>query len=407
MPSFKIIGAVVSAAAASDIYAEPPQTVLGCKCTGACKVNPLVQCATADFCSVESSECGRGRAEWELGFGHFDYCTFPAHQPYEQRTAKEKKAMLLAEVKKDNSSSSYPSPATGVITGTLAESVRLTFEAHADVMVEPRTKWIHTVGVTGGIKFENSGNHTYTGVFKGAEHGIIRLSSAKQPGLGGFPDTRKGFAPGAALKFLRDGRPSANFMAMPGLDGQHCTDTNFFSQDFHKNLHTTNDWSLELIKLKFWQASYCPLMVGLSDIADEADTPAAFPFQLVLHPLVSSECSCSDYAACLKNLASIAVGTRLFEVQAAASPGGTLQAIGFITLTDELTPSKFGDEQLFFKHTRMEDDFRLRPQWLQQINKATSCGMNRAGTPAIKDGCTSPFTATNLTQPMLPDDVVV
>ena len=45
-----------------------------------------------------------------------------------------------------------------------------------------RIKYIHSVGAVGKVKFvpsETPGN--FTGIFKGADHGLIRLSSAAKP----------------------------------------------------------------------------------------------------------------------------------------------------------------------------------------------------------------------------------
>merc|ERR1712066_707933 len=104
------------------------------------------------------------------------------------------------------------------------------------------------------------GGHAYTGLFQGAEYGIIRLSSAKAP-------DSSGVTPGMGVKLFRDGRPSANFVAMYSLDGQPCSDSNFFAHDWHNHIGTTNNFGLKLIADKFWQASYCPLKVGISDLA--------------------------------------------------------------------------------------------------------------------------------------------
>lgn len=41
-----------------------------------------------------------------------------------------------------------------------------------------RGKWIHSMGVHGQVRFVTDGDHPYTGIFKGADFGIIRLSSA-------------------------------------------------------------------------------------------------------------------------------------------------------------------------------------------------------------------------------------
>ena len=89
-----------------------------------------------------------------------------------------------------------------------------------------RTKYIHSVGTHGKVKFVPKSNK-YTGIFKGANHGIVRFSSAAKPDAnGGQP-----LAPGMGLKFLRDGKDSANLVAMFSVEGQP-NDWNFFSNDF-------------------------------------------------------------------------------------------------------------------------------------------------------------------------------
>lgn len=199
--------------------------------------------------------------------------------------------------------------------------------------------------------------------------------------------------PSAAFKFLRDGRTSANLMTMPGLDGQSCKERNFFEKNFTNHVSATDSFALELIARKFWQGSYCPQMMGVSDLASDASVPTKSPWQIILRPLVSYECSCSDFSGCLENFSWLQKGLDLFEVQAVEHPGAEAQAIGLITLTSVLTTSKFGDEELFFKHQRMEEDFALQPQWLEQIDSKQQCGMAAASTeiPAIENGCNSPM----------------
>merc|ERR1712107_338021 len=61
-----------------------------------------------------------------------------------------------------------------------------------------RAKVIHTVGVVGRVEWRDLGGHDYSGIFKGAQHGLARLSLALEP------DTSKlNTAPGMGLKFLR------------------------------------------------------------------------------------------------------------------------------------------------------------------------------------------------------------
>ena len=93
------------------------------------------------------------------------------------------------------------------------ETMSPTFDTKSDAMPDnifgfPRTKFIHSVGVVGRCKFVSNGEHQYTGIFEGADHGLVRLSSAIAP------TNITGMAPGMGLKFLRDGVMSSDLVAM-------------------------------------------------------------------------------------------------------------------------------------------------------------------------------------------------
>lgn len=378
-----------------EIYDDAMKLVttrLGCECVSACTTSARFECNVDDFCKVESQDCPGGTAAWSLTHGYYDWCVHPLHQSWESRSALDKQQVLLEKIGMNQSSGEYPGT-VNVLTGILGESVMLSFDSHSDVFpYDGRTKEIHSVGVAGGIKFESNGRHSFTGIFQGSETGIVRLSSAKQPG-------KSGFAPGMGIKFLRDGRESANFVAMYTLDGQSCNESNFFEHEWSNHINNTDNFGLKIIAAKFWQASSCPLMVGLSDFAtSSADTPAppgSFPFQLIFSPTYDSECDCMDYDACLGQLKAIPTGTQLFQVFAISNPGDARQAIGNITLTSELVTSTVGDEELFFRHQHMEDDFTIHPEWLQALSgdMKAKCGMTCASTtkPTIENGCSSPF----------------
>jgi len=179
----------------------------------------------------------------------------------------------------------------------------------------------------------------------------------------------------------------------------------FFTHDWHNHIGATNNFGLKLIAQKFWQASYCPIQVGISDLASGIGSRGKFPYKLSFHALVSVDCPCMDYAQCLANLMKLGPGTKLFEVSAIPSPGGQADVIGHIYLTTQLTTSKFGDEALFFKHQLMEEDFALEPAWLAAIDKKKECAMDCTSTfaPKINKGCISPFTETE--HGMLSSDV--
>jgi len=67
-----------------------------------------------------------------------------------------------------------------------AESMNPTFDTAGDLMPHglfgKRVKYIHSVGVVGKVAFKANEASTYSGIFKGADHGLIRMSAAIAPG---------------------------------------------------------------------------------------------------------------------------------------------------------------------------------------------------------------------------------
>lgn len=144
-----------------------------------------------------------------------------------------------------------------------------TFKAPGDIMPKnsvwpfsTRTKYIHSVGVHGKVKFVSTGDHPYTGVFEGADYGIVRLSSAAKP----TTDGSQPLAPGMGLKFLRDGVSSANLVAMYSVEGTP-NDWNFFSKDFFNHITAAKSAALKVLSAKFATATKYITEVGLSDMA--------------------------------------------------------------------------------------------------------------------------------------------
>ena len=109
------------------------------------------------------------------------------------------------------------------------EEMNPTFTTKGDAMPPGmlwghRTKFIHSVGAVGKVKFVPAQGNQYTGVLRGADYGLIRLSSAAKP------SSSSPLGPGMGLKFLRDGVDSANLVSMFSVDGQP-GDWDFFSND--------------------------------------------------------------------------------------------------------------------------------------------------------------------------------
>lgn len=44
-----------------------------------------------------------------------------------------------------------------------------------------REKILHEVGLTAEFEFKSNNKHNFTGIFKGVEHGILRMSAAFTP----------------------------------------------------------------------------------------------------------------------------------------------------------------------------------------------------------------------------------
>merc|ERR1711871_530430 len=96
-----------------------------------------------------------------------------------------------------------------------------------DQMPEGRFKLIHSVGGAASVKFDFVSN-PYTGLFQKATLGLVRFASAKEPKEGaGVGALDGGFTPGIGVKFLRDGKPSANIVFLHKLTPQDSW--NFFA----------------------------------------------------------------------------------------------------------------------------------------------------------------------------------
>lgn len=90
-----------------------------------------------------------------------------------------------------------------------------------------RIKVTHPVGTVTKVEFIAHPKTPYTGMFKGAKHGIMRISDT----VATTPSVDK-TVPGHGVKLLRDGMYSANWLAMFSFDGHK-------SFNFFKNRWTT------------------------------------------------------------------------------------------------------------------------------------------------------------------------
>ena len=139
----------------------------------------------------------------------------------------------------------------GIFLEDISVSLKWVGDTFEDGWLGPRNKYIHTVGNTANVKFVPTSNNKYTGVLAGADHGIIRLSAAKQPDQSktASQDAYENFTPGFGLKFLRNNAPSANLVAMYGVDGQ--PSWNFFANEFSNHIPESVGVAQKALGLKF------------------------------------------------------------------------------------------------------------------------------------------------------------
>lgn len=95
------------------------------------------------------------------------------------------------------------------------QDIQVTFDWEGDAMPEGRLKIVHAQGTVTRINYQSIGDHPYTGIFKGAQHGIMRISEVSRTN----PSVIR-TSPGFGIKFLRDGMTSANGFGMFSFAGQ-------------------------------------------------------------------------------------------------------------------------------------------------------------------------------------------
>jgi len=189
---------------------------------------------------------------------------------YEGKTAATKQAELWKEITNNqNSYGWYNSLSLGeLFVETMETTLHWVGDTFEDGFFGPRKKLIHSVGSVAQVKFVPvPNNEGYTGIFEGADYGLIRLSLAKKPDTSktSAKEAYNNFAPGFGLKFLRDNQPSASMVAMFSVEGQDSW--NFFKNDFSNHIARTDDLGLVLVAKKFSTGTPFVQYVGLSDFA--------------------------------------------------------------------------------------------------------------------------------------------
>lgn len=283
-------------------------------------------------------------------------------QSYEDLSACEKEAVLWKQIE----ASEYErlpqwsglEPAYLVllaltpISSIARDFLRVSMERESDEMPEGRFKHIHTYGSVARISFLPEGEHGFTGLFAGAECGLVRLALAAKPEFNGN-------APGLAAKLFIDGKPSGNLLTLVSLDGQDGFD--FFKNEQSNFVAPPKNPVLVLIEKGFALVAKDPARVDVESLArvnSHGSTSAQphGPEQIFLIPN-REDLRFSDESHEVRNdFARIPAGTTLYTVYGRSRGETERIRIGSIVTKSRFVASKYGDAKLFFRHERYQGD---------------------------------------------------
>ncbi len=293
-------------------------------------------------------------------------------ESYENQTAAAKVEDLWGKITADQVSGETSNP-----IGVLNAGIQTSFDNVRDVSPEGRVKGIHSVGTICKFDFTVANDSPYTGLLAPGmvSEGLLRMGPALEV------TESSGVVPGLGIKLFRDGVPSGNFVALVTLNPLPDSSYNFFESEFSNHIPTADTALTKTLVVKFRQGSTCPNKVGLSDLTafDSKGTKAEanlFPFKLTMRPNWQIENVPMNQEQLMNKLTEVPVNAPLFDIFAYDSPYGIPHKIGSFVPNESCVMSKFGDNSLFIRHQRVEEDWQLRPEWLSQMDPREECDLS-------------------------------
>lgn len=292
-------------------------------------------------------------------------------EPYETLSAGAKKNVLWKKIV-ESEHKYYPAfKGFGLIElyKMSKQSIQHKSRNNSDFAPAGWIKYIHRHGSVAQVKFVAASDSSYTGLFKGAEHGLIRLSLTYRPEKNVILE--KPVAPGLALKLFRDSEPSSNISALVSLNGQG-HDYNFFSKVMSNIVPAGNSWGQKKVHNIFKRVSSYPEELVLkhfaqSDSTAKIENEPKYPTQIFFIPDENLNFSKEPHDV-REDFAKIPEGTRLYKVHAVMNIEAHFNYsqnyseediekfaensvhIGDIVTTSKFIASEFGDSELFFRH---------------------------------------------------------
>ena len=291
-----------------------------------------------------------------------DYETWPA-------AAKQEHLWVNGALRTQYKADEVPALKKVDIGGLISSVLWTKVKERTDVAPVGHSKPIHPYGALAKVKFTAVPGNPYTGLFQGAEHGLLRLSVTGDP-------ADRGFAPGLAWKAFVDGKPSENVSALYTLSGQG-GNHNFFANELSQYVQVEANETLGTTTL-FSLVSSKPTQLNLADMAEvtaqgQAVAQAKVPTQIYFVPRAEVKNRFSSAAHDFRaDLLQLQAGTVVYDLYATSEPIKTsifpsltnryasqrrnsAVKVGELSLSSAFNLSAFGDSGVFFKHQRMED----------------------------------------------------
>ena len=276
----------------------------------------------------------------------------------------------------DRLPSSSEVDAFGLLSQTLTGTLRKKMDYSSDVSPKGWNKPIHSQGSVAKVRFDvASTSHPYTGLFRrGASCALVRLSLTGNPhqkslmGVG----SKRGVAPGLALKMFVDGQTSQDISLLTSLSGQG-ENYNFFAHEFSNQVKAVRTPEMRVVHRAFKTVSTYPERLSVAGASEwfsdgqKAEVPKA-PSKIVFAPVYQGMGEEEGGEDIRLKLHRIPEGTVLFQVFAEVDPlydednGGVVERhyLGDIVTISPFVSSQFGDEKIFFKHRRFELDHQKK-----------------------------------------------
>lgn len=295
---------------------------------------------------------------------------------YEKMSACSKQELLWSKIEKTEHKN-LPDLAEFGIKEAFAMSVQALIKKKNNFSDEaPRgwKKYLHRRGVVAKVKYVPRKKNAFTGLFKGVDCGLLRLSLTYRPN-----EEDRDVAPGLALKLFREGSYSSNISALYSLEGQGKS-YNFFENALSNIVPIGEDSGLRFVHSLFKRVTDYPEELLLKDFATvdskgQSLKRGVYPKHIFFVPSKGLEKKFSskphDFR---KDLLSLSKDIKIYTVYALSGKSKfnyenyrtemisdfvkKSVPIGDVVMSSRFKASEFGDTGLFFRHEARKKTFK-------------------------------------------------